>query len=79
MQQLLIFLRIYKSGKKLDDNSIDCVVTSPPYWGLRDYGTASYEGGDPNFKHTITDGIVDNKNNDMRIIINLFMFLILLL
>lgn len=24
--------------KMLDDNSIDCVVTSPPYWGLRDYG-----------------------------------------
>lgn len=23
----------------LDDCSIDCCVTSPPYWGLRDYGT----------------------------------------
>src|SRR5215831_1573445 len=22
----------------LTDNSIQCVVTSPPYWGLRDYG-----------------------------------------
>jgi len=22
----------------LDDNSIHCCVTSPPYWGLRDYG-----------------------------------------
>lgn len=22
----------------LDNNSIDCVMTSPPYWGLRDYG-----------------------------------------
>ena len=51
--------------KELEDNSIDCVVTSPPYWGLRDYGTASYEGGNPNYKHTITDGIVDNKNNKL--------------
>jgi DNA modification methylase len=51
--------------KELEDNSIDCVVTSPPYWGLRDYGTASYEGGNPNCKHTITDGIVDNKNNKL--------------
>ncbi len=25
--------------------SIHCVVTSPPYWGLRDYGTARWEGG----------------------------------
>jgi DNA modification methylase len=24
--------------KELKNNSIDCVVTSPPYWGLRDYG-----------------------------------------
>lgn len=24
--------------KLLEDNSIDCCVTSPPYWGLRDYG-----------------------------------------
>lgn len=23
---------------KMDDNSIDCCVTSPPYYGLRDYG-----------------------------------------
>lgn len=22
----------------IEDNSIDCCVTSPPYWGLRDYG-----------------------------------------
>ena len=24
--------------KTFTDNSIDCCVTSPPYWGLRDYG-----------------------------------------
>jgi len=24
--------------KTLADDSVDCVVTSPPYWGLRDYG-----------------------------------------
>jgi len=26
--------------KKLDDESVDCVLTSPPYWALRDYGTS---------------------------------------
>lgn len=35
----------------LPDNSVDCCVTSPPYWGLRDYGTAKWEGGDPNCDH----------------------------
>lgn len=24
--------------RQLDSGSVDCVVTSPPYWGLRDYG-----------------------------------------
>jgi DNA modification methylase len=30
--------------KDLDDNSIQCVVTSPPYWGLRDYGVDNQLG-----------------------------------
>lgn len=28
----------------LDAGSVHCVVTSPPYWGLRDYGTATWDG-----------------------------------
>lgn len=36
---------------KLPANSVHCVVTSPPYWGLRDYGTAEWEGGDADCKH----------------------------
>jgi len=24
--------------RQLPDNQIDCVITSPPYWGLRDCG-----------------------------------------
>jgi DNA modification methylase len=35
----------------LPDESVHCVVTSPPYWGLRDYGTAKWEGGDPACDH----------------------------
>ena len=38
--------------KELENYSIDCVVTSPPYWGLRDYGTAKWEGGDPTCSHS---------------------------
>lgn len=37
--------------KTFPDNSISCCITSPPYWGLRDYGTADWEGGDENCKH----------------------------
>ena len=39
--------------KTLDDESVQCVVTSPPYWGLRDYGTATWEGGDENCEHKV--------------------------
>jgi len=35
----------------LKDKSVQCCVTSPPYWGLRDYGTAEWVGGDENCSH----------------------------
>jgi DNA modification methylase len=35
----------------LPDESVQCVVTSPPYWGLRDYGTGLWEGGDTDCDH----------------------------
>ena len=37
--------------KRLPDQSVNCCVTSPPYYGLRDYGTATWVGGDPNCDH----------------------------
>ena len=40
--------------RTLPDESVHCVVTSPPYWGLRDYGTGTYEGGDPECDHKQT-------------------------
>ena len=33
------------------DAFVNCCVTSPPYWGLRDYGTAEWEGGDSECDH----------------------------
>lgn len=37
--------------RTLPDASVHCCVTSPPYWGLRDYGTATWEGGDAACDH----------------------------
>ncbi len=36
----------------LADGSVHCVVTSPPYFGLRDYGTATWEGGSAECDHS---------------------------
>ncbi len=33
------------------DASVQCCITSPPYWGLRDYGTARWAGGDAACDH----------------------------
>ena len=37
--------------KTMPSDHFHCVVTSPPYWGLRDYGTGAWEGGDPACDH----------------------------
>lgn len=37
--------------KPLPDKSVHCVITSPPYFGLRDYGTAEWVGGNPLCTH----------------------------
>lgn len=64
--------------KQLPDQSVQCVVTSPPYWGLRDYGTANWIGGNEGCDHLgkpfatkaninkNTNGGNDNKNQADR-------------
>ncbi len=37
--------------KELPGESVDCCVTSPPYYGLRSYATAKWHGGDPDCDH----------------------------
>ena len=44
---------VFDRLKDIEDESIQCVVTSPPYWCLRDYGTAEWEGGDENCEHKV--------------------------
>ena len=39
--------------KTLPDAQFHTCVTSPPYYGLRDYGTARWEGGDPACDHGV--------------------------
>jgi DNA modification methylase len=41
-------LRILRT---LPSESVHCCVTSPPYWGLRDYQTGKWKGGDARCRH----------------------------
>ena len=36
--------------RKMPDEFIDCVITSPPYWQLRDYGYPEQWGLEPTFQ-----------------------------
>jgi DNA modification methylase len=36
--------------RKMPDNFLDCVITSPPYWQLRDYGYTGQWGLEPTFQ-----------------------------
>ncbi len=45
--------------KEIPSESVQCVVTSPPYWGLRDYGLEPQVWDDPgNCKHDWGDEII---------------------
>lgn len=49
--------------RTLPDASVNCCVTSPPYWGLRDYGTGAWEGGSASCDHAPTSGL-QGQNGD---------------
>jgi DNA modification methylase len=40
----------------IPDASVHCCITSPPYFGLRDYGTAQWDGGDAGCDHMMPVG-----------------------
>ena len=39
--------------REMEAVSVQCCVTSPPYWGLRDYGTAKWGGGSAECDHKV--------------------------
>ncbi len=51
--------------RTLPTESVQCCCTSPPYWGLRDYGTAAWKGGVNGCDHAapIESGANGNKSN----------------
>jgi DNA modification methylase len=43
--------------KEMPAESVNCAVTSPPYFGLRDYGTGTWEGGSDDCSHGPVSGV----------------------
>ena len=44
--------------RQLPDDTFQCVVTSPPYWGVRDYGVENQIGAEPDL-HAYVKDLVD--------------------
>ena len=49
----LIHADVLEGLKLLDSESVQCVVTSPPYWGVRDYGVKGQIGLEKHFDEYI--------------------------
>ena len=43
---MILVGHVIEKLRELADHSVHCVVTSPPYWGLRDYGLPPVTWGD---------------------------------
>ena len=61
-------IKIYQGNcldtlKKIESQSINTCITSPPYWGLRDYGTAEWEGGDKSCDHVANPNATKKMGN----------------
>ena len=61
MKSVILLGDVRDRLEELPSGSVRTCVTSPPYFGLRDYGTADYEGGDPTCEHTISAVDADGK------------------
>jgi DNA modification methylase len=53
------FVRVHRSDSRqmpeIDDNSVDLVVTSPPYWHIKDYGMPGQIGWDQSLHEYLYD------------------------
>lgn len=55
MTEHKIFFGDSRSLNKLRDNSVQLIITSPPYWQLKDYGTESQIGFNDNYEEYINN------------------------
>ncbi len=54
--------------RALPSESVQCVITSPPYWALRSYGTAPQVwGGDPEHEHEWGDSVNGRRRDNQHI------------
>jgi len=68
-EPLVIIGDVIEKLKILPDKSINCVVTSPPYWGQRDYGIEGQIGNEKNPEEYIKK-MLDIANELKRVLVD---------
>ena len=58
-----------RSMKELGDRSVHLVVTSPPYWRLKDYGNDDGIGQNPESYHDYLDGVEEVFKECVRVLV----------
>ena len=49
-----IYIKSSEEMNEMDDSSVQAVITSPPYWGMRDYGVPSQIGFDESYSEYLS-------------------------
>ena len=65
-----IFNKSCESMTELEDESIDCIITSPPYFQMRDYGIGANQRGLESDVESYIAGLVNDMNDCKRVLKN---------
>ena len=69
MTHHLIVIGDSRSMKEVDDNSVHLVVTSPPYWRLKDYGNDEAIGQNPDCYASYLDDLTSVLKECVRVLV----------
>ena len=64
MKNIILIGDVIEQLKNIPDKTVNTCVTSPPYWGLRDYGTAEWKGGDSECDHVANQNATKKMGNE---------------
>lgn len=64
MKNIILIGDVIEQLKNIPNKTVNTCVTSPPYWGLRDYGTAEWKGGDSECDHVANQNATKKMGNE---------------
>lgn len=63
-----VFNKSCSNMSEIEDNSIACIITSPPYFQMRDYGTGSSQRGHEKDIQAFIEGLVEDFSDCKRVL-----------